>query len=224
MYKPDERFQLLHHAYVYGFNLVAHVVGGLSAQILSATVVNYDNSLLDAYGEVVATLKDEILNWAYTDIEAANIVIPNNIIQISKDIPTINGKEALYGTVKLWKHMYSDPTILPRSVLQRIIPISHAKWNANKGSSDTTTKLVDDCHVKPPRCYTNFEVVASMRSFSNLCATILHLFHVISAKKDILQAYPSLQHYRNAASHRCTYQKMLRMIYTYLKIKLDHHH
>ena len=57
-----ERFQLLHHAYVYGFNRVAHVVGGLSAQILSATVVNYDNSLLDAYGEVVRTLKEKILN------------------------------------------------------------------------------------------------------------------------------------------------------------------
>jgi len=176
--------------------------------------------LLDAYREVVKKLIDDTLNWAYDHNESCNIVIPNNVIDICKDISTINGKEALYGTVKLWKHMYSDPSILPRPVITRIIPKSHAQWNATKGGSDTITKLVDDCHVKPPKFYTNFEVVASMRSYSNLCATILRLFQVISAKPDLSQAYPSLQHYRNAASHRCTYKKMLRMIYSSFKEKV----
>lgn len=217
IYKADERYQILHHAYVYNFSRVALVVGDSSGNVLSATVVEFDDVLLEAYGNVLKNLKDKTLGWAYDETEASDIVIPNEVLAIGKKVPTINGKEAFYGTVKLWKKMFADTEILPRPVLQRIIPRSHAKWNANKGGSDTVTKLADDCQAVPPRCWTNFETVASSRCFSNLCVAILHLYHTVSAKKNFATFYPTLQHYRDAASHRITFKKMLRHIRIYFK-------
>lgn len=218
LYKADERYQILHHAYVYDFAKVAHLVGDNAGNVLSATIVEFDGALLTAYGNVLTDLKNKTLAWAYDeDTDASDIVIPNEVLAIGKKVATINGKEAFYGTVKLWKKMFADTSILPRPVLQRILPRSHAKWNANKGGSDTVTKIVDDCSATPPRRYTNYETVASARCFSNLCVAILHLYHAISSKKDFANAYPTIQHYRDAASHRMTFKAMLRRIRIYFK-------
>ena len=56
-YKRDERFQLLHHAYVYNLKKVVLIVGDNSGKVINGTVVNYDNNILDSYGMVVETLK-----------------------------------------------------------------------------------------------------------------------------------------------------------------------
>ena len=112
--------------------------------------------------------------------------------------------------------MFDDPSILPRPALQRIIPTTHAQWNATKGGSDTITKLVDDCYIHPPRIYTNFESVAVSRCISILLSTIFKLFQIISAKDD-LDTYPSMENYCNAASHRATFKRILRMIYVVFK-------
>ena len=138
-----------------------------------------------------------------------NIVLPNDVISMSYKIKMINGKEAIYGAVKLWREMYSNPTILPRPSLLRIIPSTHAQWNATKGGSDNVTKIADDCFAKPPRNLTNFESVAFCRCISNLLVAVLKLYHSLSAKDDVASKHPSLQHYRNAASHRLTYKKLL---------------
>jgi hypothetical protein len=203
----DERYQLLHHAYVYGLKRVALIVGRKDSKVLSGTIINYDCLLQESYGKVIEKIKNISLLWAYNGSK----VIPDDVLSIAKDIKVINGEETLYGTLKLWKKMYSDPSILPRPTLQRIIPSTHAKWNATKGGSDTITKLVDDCFIHPPRNYTNFESVASSRCISNLLATTLKLYQIISANKDLSATYPSMQHYRNAASHRATFKKFLLM-------------
>ena len=76
---------------------------------------------------------------------------------------TVNCKEVLYSSVKLWKRMFDNTSILPRPTLSRIIPRSHAKWNTGKPGSDTITKIVDDCSFIPPKEYTNYESKASGR-------------------------------------------------------------
>ena len=214
-----ERFQVLHHAYVYGLERVIHIVANNSGKVMNGTLVEFDENIHQAYGKVVEKLKNMALYWAYDDDEddISHLMIPNNIISMCRGIKTINGKETIYGALKLWKTMFSDATILPRPVLQRIIPRTHAQWNSTKGGSDTVTKLVDGCFLKPPRNYTNFESVAFGRCISNLVATILKLYHVVSAKDNVAQSYPSMQHYRNAASHRMTYGRMLRRLYTFFK-------
>ena len=217
--KRDERFQLLHHAYVYDFAKVVHVVGDNSGKVINATIVDYDPSLLSAYGDVITTLKDEVLFWAYDDTtDASDIVIPQNIVDICVELPNVNCVEALYSTVKLWKRMFHDTDILPLPSLQRIIPRSHAKWNAGKPGSDTITKIVDDCVFTPPKLYTNFESRASGRCFSNLCASILRLFQIASSNhQNFENKYPTLRHYLDAASHRFTYKKVLRILYSNFK-------
>ena len=149
--KLDERFQLLHHAYVYGFERVVLVVGTKEGKVLNGTVVNYNNSIHQSYGKVVDELKNRALLWAY---QSTVEVIPNQILRVAYNVPLINGKEPFYGTLKLWKTMFGDQTVLPRPALQQIIPTTHVQWNTTKGGSDTIIKLVDDCYIHPPKIYT----------------------------------------------------------------------
>lgn len=221
--KASERYQLLHHAYVYGFNKIFQVVGTKGAKVLSCSLINYENDLLNSYGKVMEKLKDDTLHWAYDSYdvdEAKNIVIPDDVIALSKKIKTINGKEGLYSAVKLWKFMFDDLSILPRPALKRIIPRSHAKWNANKGGSDAITKIVDNCYVRPPTAHTNYETTAVSRCFSNLTAAFLRIYQCTSAKPNIHHSYKSLPHFKDAASKRMTHQKALRYIYRHLKAEV----
>ena len=68
----------------------------------------------------------------------------------------------------------------------------------------------------PPRYHTNFESVAVSCCISILLSTIFKLYQITTAK-DNLNKYTTIQHYRNAASHRVTFKKALRMIYSILK-------
>ena len=47
IYKKDERLQLLHHAYVYNFDKVVHVVGDNAGKVMNATVVSYNSGTLE---------------------------------------------------------------------------------------------------------------------------------------------------------------------------------
>ena len=208
--KLDERFQILHHAFVYGFDKVSLVIGNSSSKLINATTIEFKNDIHDSYKKVVNDLKDMALDWAYTThTDATSVIIPDDVLEISEEVSTINGKETLYGALKLWKVMYDDPSILPRPVIKRIIPCTHAEWNSTKGGSDTLTKLVDDCVLKPPRCYTNFESVATLRCISNLCATVFKLYHIVTANPDLSNTYPSLNHFRNANASRLSFKRLL---------------
>ena len=218
LYKRDERFQLLHHAFVYSFDKVVLIVGDNGGKVINATVVTYDTTTLESYGKVIETLKEKVLGWAYNEYDdVSDVLIPENIVNLCNDISAINCREALYSNLKLWKRMFQDTFILPRPTLTRIIPRSHAKWNTGKPGSDTITKIVDDCVFTPPKEYTNYESKASGRCFSNLTSAILRMFQISTAKKDFTRFYPTLDHYRNAASHRCTHKKLLRTIHRIYK-------
>ena len=221
--KVAERFQLLHHAFVYDFEKVIIVIGNESGKVINGTAISFDDNVKNSYGKVVDDLKNISLLWAYSTLPASNTVIPNDVIEISNDVNTINGKEALYGSFKLWKAMFLDPgpVTLPYPVLKRIIPSAHAEWNTTKGGSDTVTKIADDCIINPPRQLTNFESTATSRCISNLLITIFKSYQASSSINNSNFSYPSLHHYRNAASSRVTFKRFLRMIYKIMKEKVE---
>ena len=219
--KASERFQILHHAYVYDFDRVAIIIANDSGKVISGTAINFDDELKCSYGKVVDDLKDLSLLWAYSTLPASDTIFPNDVIKISEDVPTINGKEALYGSFKLWKAMFLDPgpAVLPYPIIKRIIPSTHAEWNSTKGGSDTVTKIADDRVINAPRQHTNFESTATSRCISNLLITIFKCYQTVSSPNHY-SSYPSLQHYRNAASSRVTFKRFLRMVYRILKAKV----
>ncbi len=131
------------------------------------------------------------------------VEIPQNIINVAEKIKTINGTESLQGTANIYHTLSHLP--LPIPSFTRFIPAVYAYWNAVKGGSDTTTKLMDDRLLVLP--YTNCETAATNRCIFVLFALCHRLFQIFSAKKDL--NYPSLQHYRNAASKRFTFFKTL---------------
>ena len=118
-------------------------------------MVNFSEDFREAYGKVLLDLKNFALKWAYEEDGRGP---PNAIVNIAENIGTIGTKETLFGTFYLWKEMfYSDTLTVPLPSLARIIPVYHAFWNSLKSGSDTTTKLMDGCAMKPPLAHSNCE-------------------------------------------------------------------
>ena len=97
---------------------------------------------------------------------------------------------------------------LPLPSLLRVIPIYCAYWNQVKGGSDTTTKLMDDCYLYPPRQHTNAQSIAVARCISLLLVFVHRHIQIFSSKKCYAD-YASLGRFRNAASQRSTYYETL---------------
>ena len=53
----NERYQLLHHSFVYGLKRVALVVGDKGGNVISATVVNFSNNLQNCYEKMTDEIK-----------------------------------------------------------------------------------------------------------------------------------------------------------------------
>ena len=202
-----ERFQVLHHSHVYDFDKVVFMVGDVQSEILQSTIINFDEDLRENYGTVLKDLKELALGWAYKEEQSLPIKLPEDILEIGKSLPQIKDDDALNGTANLWLSLMSKTLPMPSFV--RLIPAVCAYWNAIKSGSDTTTKLMDDRVLYPP--HVNCETIASTRLILILFVIIHRLIQMITAK-DNLDAYPTLAHYRNAASHRSTFHR------TYLKV------
>ena len=106
----DERWQILHHAYTYGLERVALVIGGKDGKVMSGTVVEFEGTVHESYGKILNELKNVSLHYAYDDSEPANLIIPEDILSLSDEIKTIKGRETFYGTLKLWKTLFDDPS------------------------------------------------------------------------------------------------------------------
>ena len=216
----DERWQILHHAYTYGLERVALVIGGKDGKVMSGTVVEFEGTVHESYGKILNELKNVSLHYAYDDSEPANLIIPEDILSLSDEIKTIKGRETFYGTLKLWKTLFDDPSILPRPTLKRIIPATHARWNKSKGGSDSVTKMVDNCFLKPPLCHANNETVAVARCISNMFSASHKLNQIVRSDLN-RQSLPSPEHYRNNNSHRLTFEHYLLLMHQKFKSEVD---
>ena len=74
---------------------------------------------------------------------------------------------------------------------------------------------MDDCIIRIPKSHLNAETVAVARLLATVFVLIHRVIQVISANKDL--NYPSLEHYRKAASHRITYHRTLLKCAIYFK-------
>jgi len=199
---PSERWQVLHHAHVYDYPVVVHAVGDSQGEIIQSTIIRYTATTKEHYSKVLQDLKELTLDWAYSS-NRSPVKIPDEVMDVAALIPTINGSETLQGTANLWVELSNLP--LPLPPLYRLIPAQHAYWNQTKSGSDTTTKLMDKCIAIVP--HTTPESVACNRMMS-LAFVVLHrLSQLYGSKPDL--PYPSLEHYRNAASHRTTFHRTL---------------
>ena len=211
-----ERFQVLQHAFVYDFDTVVLAISDSQSYLIRSTVIDYSTELKNHFGKVLNDLKDISLAWAYpeTDNQAAAatnrapkvLIIPARILSIADTIKTINGSHTLQGTANIWFSLVRQPKPFPSFL--RFIPSVYAFWNSVKGGSDTTTKLMDDCIIRVPKAHLNTETVAITRIISLLFVEIHRLNQVFTAKEDV-DEYPSLAHYRKAASKRSTFHVSL---------------
>ena len=206
-----ERFQVLQHSYVYDLDTVVLGISDRQSELIQSAIIDFSEELRDDFGKVLEDIKDISLSWAYPSADDAAlrenevIEIPEDIFRIAATIPTINGDETLQGTLNLWYVMSLLPKPFPS--FKRLIPAIYAFWNAVKGGSDTSTKLMDDCIIRVPKVHLNTETAAISRLLALLFVLIHRLMQVLTSKE--LLDYPSLQHYRHAASHRQTYHLTL---------------
>ena len=209
VHSPGERFQVLQHAFVYGFDTVVLAISDNQSEIIQSVVIDFSPELRRHFGRVLKELKDLALSWAYPEQPLPPrhqiIQIPEEVLAIGRTIKQINGDETFQGTANLWYAM----CVLPRPIpsLLHIIPGIYAFWNAVKGGSDTTTKLMDDCLVRIPKCHMNTETVAISRLLMLLMVLNHRVIQLFTANKEL--AYPSLLHYRHAASARTTFHRTL---------------
>ena len=96
----------------------------------------------------------------------------------------------------------------PLPKMAMIIPFINAFWNSTKGPSDTMTLLLDSCKenlgIRSPQSVT-------VARLFGLLAIAFHRSAQISTSKDP-STYGSMESYRNAASHRFTFQKSISTI------------
>ena len=115
-----ERWQILHHAFVYDFKDVLFAVGDSQSEIISSTVVEFDDDLKGHYGHVLTDLKDLTLSWAYADSISLPIKLPDKFVEIGMTLDNIKDEDALHGSANLWLSLHRKT--LPMPSFRRIIP------------------------------------------------------------------------------------------------------
>ena len=109
----------------------------------------------------------------------------------------------------LWRglniHHRQNGIKFPIPPCARIIPMQHSYWNSTKGGSDHTTYLLSQCKVKVGKTKFGAQLVPFTRTIQ-LFGVLCHRFAQMLTSRDDLD-YPSLYHYRNAASARRPFHK-----------------
>ena len=203
-----ERFQVLQHAFVHDLDTVVLAISDSQSELLQSAVIDFSENTKFHFGRVLQDLKDLALSWAYPDVLPGRdevLKIPEETLALGETILNINGMETFQGHLNLWHALSQMPAPIPSCL--RIIPSIYAFWNAVKGGSDTATKLMDDCLIQIPKHHMNTESVAISRCFMILMVLNHRLMQIFSAREDL--KYPSLKHYREAASQRLTFHSSL---------------
>ena len=208
--KESERFQILHHTLVYDLSAVVIAISDAHSQIIRSAIIQFSQETKEHYKNVLKEMMEFSFKFLYQQPSTSSVLrrepvrVPENIMTISEQVPNINGQEALQGTFNLFHALQSLPK--PFLSFHRLIPAIYAFWNAVKGGSDTTTKLMDDCAVKVP--HVNCETVASTRCVMLVFVAVHRLFQLFTAQQN-LNSYASLYHYRKASAKRTTFHQTL---------------
>ena len=164
--------------------------------------MKFSTEIFESYGKVLESIKDIGLLWAYPPAGSPPPIIPDQVLNLVEEIKTINDKEALQSAFFLWLEINSQK--LPLPPLQQIIPYICSYWNFTKGGSDVTMYLMDLHRLFVSRAYTTLSTTIIGRILSVVNVLCHRLNHLETAQSN-LGEYPSLAHYRNAASQRFDY-------------------
>lgn len=209
-----ESFQLLHHVYCYAAKRGMFLVGD-DKKLMLGILVHFDEELLSAYDKVVHFIYENGLAWAYDSLGASSS-FPTDIMEEAIEDPSLSSYNLSVRDVKYlhalwWTLNVKEPNKisfpLPKCV--SLLPFQQSFWNNVKGGSDTLTKLIDFGQEK-----------LGIRTVNN-CATarclLLHVtaflrsYQMLTAGKE-LDDYPTLSHFRNAASHRLGMEGAIELI------------
>ena len=201
---PHEALQCLHHAYCYDLQFVLLVIGSKEGKIESGIWINYSQQLRRAYGHVLTDLYLRGLRWAYepgqpmpTDCQVENEIKANPKLKL--DLHT------WHQAIQIFKSIQNDVGY-PLLPIKRFIPLVYSTWNAAKSGSDTISKLIAKSPYNIPCDFAGAQAIARMLEIATIVC--FRASQIASANPDL--SYPSLRHYRNAASHRSSHQTYLR--------------
>lgn len=217
-----EAVQVLHHAYVYGFDCVLLLVGNNAGGILYGVFVHVSKELRDAYGNVLHDIYRNALQWIYCQDEEDAGEEPTGAPskkELGSVLACITNNKAevdLYSfemETALWQDVnFNFDFPLPR--MKSILPLVFATWNSIKGGSDATTNLIWHCKFAIPRHNSN-QAIAVGQLLSVAGVHVHRLLQISSAKAD-LDKYSCLKRFRDSASERMSHKKSLFLIIDYI--------
>ncbi|CAB9497204.1 unknown protein [Seminavis robusta] len=205
-----EAVQVLHHAFVYGFDCILLLVGDTCGEVMYGVFITVSAALREAYGHVLSDIYNNTLSWIHDRNEETKPIdeqLKAVLDQIVVNAAAIDN-HSFRMDLALWRDV--DRNIdkpIPR--LARVIPLVFSFWNAIKGGSDATTNLLWHCNYSVPSKENQSIAVARMLSLS---AVHVHRLLQLSTAKEDLSFYPSLKRYRDSASERRPFKKSLNMM------------
>ena len=215
----SEKVQILHHAYTYGRKKTIFAVGNHRGEILYGLVVNFDNNLLEGYGEALDFLYENGLNVFYKDSVAPVNELPLELIEgILSSTPKLKSKYVLDDFITsflIWRaFLPGGQHIFPIPAIKMLLPLEHSIWNSSKGGSDTVSKHAWSClavlSIKMPQC----SVVA--RFFLNYAVIFHRVRQVIHMRKRVNIATDTIQTVRNRNNKRFSFHQSINKIHQLL--------
>ena len=77
----EERQQMLNHCSIWDLSTGIHIVGDKQANVIQATIIDFDLELLSSYIEVIDDMKEEYISWAYSNDD-----VPEEVVNVAKTI------------------------------------------------------------------------------------------------------------------------------------------
>ena len=156
IHTPDERLQVLHHAYVYSQSSCFHAVGD-TKELISVCKMNFPQELLESYGKVLGTLYDDGLGIFYRpDPNGDGKLVANDTEMkrieraVEKNKDTFKeGMSRFDFNRRLWVKA-TAPGNLPLPPTRQILPTALSTWNINKPTGDMITQMLWEYNYEAP--------------------------------------------------------------------------
>jgi len=202
-----ELLQCLHHASVYEICSCYFIVGDGQGNVLYSLDLRFPEELTDAYGRIMKKIFEDGFKWAHQPGDEVP-EIPKVVMDAfaSNELKKVGMTvEALQDRLSLWRELNiskfgQEEVKYPLPKVVQFKSFTTAVWCASKGSGDGITYLDDSCQerigIRTPNN------IACARILLNFGVFLHRMFQVAGAKEDL--SYPTLSHYRNAASKRTT--------------------
>ena len=179
--------------------------------------VAFGDELLESYTNINKWLHEQVMEPFYAPNESGKVPDLWDSVEEVFDDPLLKHvkmtQHAFQCYLGLWRALNVTKEMeYPLPPIARIVPLVVAIWNTLKGGGDTITKLDDICQERLGiRTESN---VATARDLLNL-GVVFHRCNQMISSKDP-EEYPTLYHWRDAASHRSTMKRSLATLYTTL--------